>query len=73
MNSEGLTYNALPAPRRRPQYGDVHLSDEPSGGAEAHRLGRGTHWTLAVAIFTPVLAAYGSIAYGLYLTAEGLL
>ena len=26
-----------------------------------------THWTLALAIFTPVAAAYGAIAYGLYL------
>jgi len=74
MTVEGLTYNnTRPPPQRRPQYGEVHLPREPHDDAEKQPLDRQTHLTMALAIFTPVAAAYGAIAFGLYHAAEAVL
>ena len=57
---------SLVAPEHALVYGDGQHAYEPPAELEDN-LDRATHWTIAVAIFTPVLAAYGAIAYGAYL------
>ena len=58
----------LSASAGRPAYGDGQLTYEPKAEVEECLDGR-THLVLAVAIFTPVVAAYGALAYGLYYVA----
>ena len=53
-------------------YGDGQLAYEPPAEIEDN-LGRAAEWTIAVAIATPVIAAYGGIAYGLYRAAGAVL
>ena len=73
MSSDGLAYSEpLITPERRPAYGDGHLAYEPPVEFEDELDQGRTHWTLAFAIFTPVAAAYGAIAYGLYLAAVAI-
>jgi len=62
----------LIAPERRLMYGDAQLAYEPPAVLEGHLDGR-TKWTIALAIFAPVVAAYGAIAYGLYQAADAIL
>lgn len=71
--SEGLAYgDTAPPPRRtQPAYGDARLSSEASPKVEDD-LDRRTHIMLALAVFTPVAAAYGAVAYGVYLAAEAI-
>jgi hypothetical protein len=66
--AEGFAYGErAPTPsRRQPAYGESRLGYEPSPKVEKH-LGRRSHTALAVAIFGPVVAAYGLASYGLYL------
>ena len=72
MSSEALAYSEpLIAPERQPAYGEGQLAYEPSVEDEG-QLDRRTQSTLALAIFTPVAAAYGAIAYGLYLAADAI-
>ena len=71
MSSEGLASSEpLITPQRTPAYGE-QLAYEPPVEVEEQLAGR-THWTLALAIFTPVVATYGAIAYGLYLAADAI-
>ena len=68
MSSEGLAYEG---PLRgyaegRPAYGEALPAVEEIDDVAEH-FDRGKDWPLAFAIFTPVLAAYGAIVYGLYL------
>jgi hypothetical protein len=53
-------------------YGDGQLAYEPPAETEDD-LDRAVDWTIAFAIATPVIAAYGGIAYGLYLAAGAVL
>jgi hypothetical protein len=76
MSSGDIAYQEqLPVPRRRgPAYGEV---ESPPASAEpeketARPLDRGSEAILAVAIVTPVMAAYGAIACGLYLAAAAV-
>jgi hypothetical protein len=73
MNSEGLAYEEpLPAyGEQRPAYSDALAAAEDVDDVE-ERFDRGKDWPLAFAIFTPALAAYGAIGYGLYLTANAI-
>ena len=68
MSSEALAYSER---RITPAYGDGQLTYEAPGEVEEQLDGL-THWTLALAIFTPVATAYGAIAYGLYLAAAAI-
>jgi hypothetical protein len=74
MSSGGLSYEeALPAyAEGRPAYGEAVTVIEAADEV-AERFDRGKDWPLAFAIFTPVIAAYGAIAYGLYVVANALL
>ena len=68
MSSESLAYEG---PLRayaegQPAYGEALPEIEATDDAAEH-FDRGKDWPLAFAIFTPVLAAYGAIVYGLYL------
>ena len=73
MNSGGLTYEeTLPA-----YAGELPAYDRALPVLEAaddvpERFDRGKDYPLALAIFTPVVAAYGAIAYGLYLSAAAI-
>lgn len=71
MNSEVLAYEeALPAyAEPRPAYGEA-LGEVEAVEDVAERLDRGKDYPLAFVIFTPVVAAYGAIGYGLYLAAN---
>ena len=72
MSSEALAYSEpLIAPERPPLYGDGQLAYEPCVEVE-EQVDRRHDWTLTLAIFTPVLAAYGAIAYGLYMAAHAV-
>ena len=73
MSSKGLAYSEpLVAPQRTPAYGEGQLGyEEPSAEVE-EQLGRRVHLSLALAIFAPVVAAYGAIGYGLYLAAGAI-
>jgi hypothetical protein len=72
MRSEGLAYSEPRiSPERPPAYGDGQLAYEPPVEVEG-QLDRRTQRTLALAIFMPVVAAYGAIAYGLYLGAHAV-
>ena len=73
--SEGIAYGEEASPtatRTRPAYGEGQLSYVPPPKVEEH-LDRRSHTALAVAIFAPVVAAYGVAAYGLYLAASAIL
>ena len=73
MNSGGLTYEeTLPAyAQGLPAYGEaLPVADAAENVPES--FDRGKDWSLAFAIFTPVAAADGAIAYGLYLTAAAI-
>jgi hypothetical protein len=71
MSSEGLAHSEpLVARERRPAYGEGQFAYERPAGEE--QFDRGTDRALALVIFTPVAAAYGAIAYGLYLAAEAI-
>jgi hypothetical protein len=72
--SEGIAYgdHASPTTRTQPTYGEGRLSYEPPPKVQ-EQLGRRSHMALAVAIFAPVVAAYGVAAYGLYLAANAVL
>ena len=73
MRSEGLAYSEpLITPERPPAYGDGQLAYEPGVEVEGQLDGR-TQWTLALLIFTPAVATYGAIAYGLYVAADAIL
>lgn len=74
MSSEALAYGEpLVAAERPPLYGDGQLAYErPPVDVEA-QVDRGHDWTLTLVIFMPVLAAYGAIAYGLYVAAHAIL
>ena len=73
MNSGGLTHDeTLPAyAEGLPAYGEalpvVEAADE-----RPESFDRGKDWQLAFAVFAPVVAAYGAIAYGLYLAADAV-
>ena len=73
MNSGGLAYEeALPAyAEGQPAYGEAlpvgEAADEPPESFD-----RGKDWPLAFAVLTPVIAAYGAIACGLYLAAAAI-
>jgi len=72
MSSEGLAYSErLIAPARGPAYGEGQLAHEPPAKV-VETLERRTHWVIALAIFTPVAAAYGAILYGFYIAAGAL-
>jgi hypothetical protein len=66
----------LPVPRRRgPAYGEVvspPAPAEPEKETSAGPLDRRSEAILGLAIVTPVMAAYGAIAYGLYLAADAI-
>ena len=66
--AEGFAYGEqAPTPSRsQPAYGEGRLSYEPRPKVEKD-LGRRSHTALTVAIFGPVVGAYGLAAYGLYL------
>jgi hypothetical protein len=72
--SEGVAYGAhAPAhSRSQPAYGEGRLSYEEPPKAQEH-LNGGAETALAFAIFVPVIAAYGAIAYGIYRAASGLI
>jgi hypothetical protein len=62
-----------PAPKRsQPAFGEGRLSYEEPPKAEEH-LNGGTEIVLVFAIFVPVVAAYGAIAFGLYETVSALI
>ena len=76
MSTGDISYQEqLPVPpRRRPAYGEV---EPPRAPAEPEKETAGpldprTEAVLAFAIVTPVMAAYGAIAYGLYLAADAI-
>lgn len=74
MMSEGLAYEeTLPAyADGRPAYGEaLPVSDAAQDASE--RLDRGKDWPLVIAFVTALVAAYGAIAYGLYVAANALL
>jgi hypothetical protein len=63
----------VPAPgRSQPAYGDGRFNHETPPTGEEH-LDGGTEFALAFAIFAPVTAAYGAIAFGLYLAVNALI
>ena len=73
MHSGGLTYEeTLPAyAEGLSAYGEaLPVADAAEDVPE--RFDRGQDWSLAFAIFTPVAAADGAIAYGLYLAADAI-
>jgi len=78
MSTGDIVYGEqLPAPRRRgPAYGEVAAQPAPAEPEPetqtAGPLDRRTEGILALAIVTPVVAAYSAIAYGLYLAANAL-
>ena len=75
MNSGGLAYDeALPRHPGGglPAYGDA-LPVVEAADDVPERFDRGKDWPLAFAVFTPVMAAYGAAAYGLYVAASALL
>jgi hypothetical protein len=72
MHSEGLAYEeTLPAHAEGlPAYGEappVAAADEV-----AEPFDRRKDWPLAFVIFTPVIAAYAVIGYGIYLAANAI-
>ena len=71
--SEGVaTGGYVSAPSRsQPVYGDGRLAYEAPDKVEEHLDGT-SHIVLALGIFTPVIAAYGAAAYGLYLAAQAI-
>jgi hypothetical protein len=71
--SEGVAYGATaPASSRsQPVYGDGRLSYEEPPKAKEH-LDRRHEVAVAMAIFVPVIAAYGALAFGLYRAIGGL-
>jgi hypothetical protein len=71
MSSGGLTYEQTPAAHAEglPAYGEApSVADTAEGAPEG--IARDMNWPLAFAIFTPVIAAYGAIAYSIYLAAD---
>jgi len=77
MSTGDIAYQEqLPVPRSRgPAYGEV---ESPTAPAEPEKetagaLDRRTEAILALAIVTPVMAAYSAIAYGLYQAADVIL
>ena len=73
MNSGDLTYEeTLPAyAEGLPAYGEaLPVADVADDVPES--FDRGKDWPLAFAVFTPVVVAYGAIAYGLYLAADAI-
>jgi hypothetical protein len=68
MSSEALAYSER---RITPAYGDGQLAYEAPGEVEEQLDGL-THGSLALAIFIPVAAAYGALAYGLYLASDAI-
>ena len=74
MNSGGLAYEeTLPAyAEGLAAYGEaLPVADAAADVPES--FDRGKDWPLAFVIFTPVVAAYGAVAYGLYVAASTLL
>ena len=74
MNSGGLAYEeTLPAyAAGLPAYGEaLPVADAADDVPES--FDRGKDYPLAFVIFTPVVAAYGAIAYGVYLAADAIL
>jgi hypothetical protein len=78
MSSEDIAYQeGLPVPRHRarPAYGEV--ASPPPAAAEPENetpelLNRRMEGILALLIVTPVLAAYGGIAYAFYLASDAI-
>jgi hypothetical protein len=78
MSTGDIAYQeGSPAPRRRarPAYGE--LASPPPAPAEPEKetagpLDRRFEGILALLIVTPVLAAYGGIAYGLFLASDAI-
>jgi hypothetical protein len=77
MSTGDIAYQEqLPVPRRRgPAYGEVGSPPVPAEPEKetAGPLDRRTEGILAFAIVTPIIAAYGAIAYGLYVAADAIL
>ena len=73
MNSGGLTHDeTLPAyAEGLPAYGEA-LPVVEAAGDVPESFDRGKDWPLAFVILAPVVAAYGAIAYGLYLAAAAI-
>jgi hypothetical protein len=77
MSTGDIAYQEqLPVPRRHgPAYGEVAAPPAPAEPKQETEgpLDRRTEALFALAIVTPVMAAYGAIAYGLYVAAEAIL
>ena len=73
MNSGGLTYEeTLPAYAEGLPAHVVALAVADAAEDVPERFDRGQDWSLAFVIFTPVVAACGAIAYGLYLATAAI-
>ena len=72
--SEGVAYGADVSAtiRSQPAFGEGRLSYEEPPKADEH-LNDGAEIALAFAIFVPVIAAYGTAAYGIYRAASALI
>ena len=66
MNSGDLAYDLSLAARaqQRPAHGEALPVPAPADIPK--RVDRGADWPLMFAFFTPVVAAYAAIAYGVY-------
>ena len=73
MNSGGFAYEeTLPAyAEGLPAHGDALPVADAAEDVPEH-FDRGKDYPLAFVVFTPVVVAYGSIAYGLYLAAAAI-
>ena len=71
--SEGLAHGArAPAPSRsQPAYGEGRLTHEEPKVEE--RVDVRTELALMLAIFVPVIAAYGAVGYAVYRAASALI
>jgi hypothetical protein len=67
MNSGGLTYEPSLSAHAEglSAQGETLPASEASAGIR-ERVDHGKDWPLVFAFFTPVVAAYGGIAFGLY-------
>ena len=72
--SEGLAYGPQEPARNRsqPAYGDNRLSHEEPAEEKEHLEVR-AELLIAMAIFVPVLAAYGAAGYAVYRAASALI
>jgi len=69
--SEGLAHGESAPATDEPVYGDGRLSYEVPAASADHLDGR-TGVALALAIFVPVMAAYGAAVYAAYRVADAL-